>query len=383
MDNAGRMSLGVLLMIGFCVLAPLQDSFAKLIGGAVAVGLVAATRFVFQAGLLLPVALAFGWLHRPGRGEIGLHLLRGALLLVATAFFFTALRFMPIADAIAIFFVEPFILTLLGGLLLGEPIGPRRYVACGIGFAGALLIIQPSFEEVGAVAFLPLGTALCFAFYMILTRRMATRMHPITLQAYTALAALLVAAPVLLAFDGSDVAALDPSWPDMRAAWLLAGLGVIATLSHVCISFALSLAPASLLAPLQYLEIVGATLFGYLIFSDLPDALTFAGISLIVASGLYVFLRERHLARRRPDHAAGQCADAPIRARAAASSIATGRITSILGAVTDSCTGPVAVFDVPTCPSGAKLIPAMGQRNPSETPSTAPIGNSETGQPSA
>ena len=116
----------------------------------------------------------------------------------------------------------------------------------------------------GAVAFLPLGTALCFAFYMILTRRMATRMHPITLQAYSALAALVVAAPVLLAFDGSDVAALDPSWPDMRVAWLLAGLGVIATLSHVCISFALSLAPASLLAPMQYLEIVGATLFGYL-----------------------------------------------------------------------------------------------------------------------
>ncbi|HKL65049.1 MAG TPA: EamA/RhaT family transporter, partial [Roseovarius sp.] len=78
MDNAGRMSLGILLMIGFCVLAPLQDSFAKLIGGAVAVGQVAATRFLFQAGLLLPVAMAFGWLHRPGRAEIGLHLLRGA-----------------------------------------------------------------------------------------------------------------------------------------------------------------------------------------------------------------------------------------------------------------------------------------------------------------
>src|SRR6056297_158263 len=299
MDNAGRMSLGILLMIGFCVLAPLQDSFAKLIGGAVAVGQVAATRFLFQAGLLLPVAMAFGWLHRPGRAEIGLHLLRGALLLVATAFFFTALRFMPIADAIAIFFVEPFILTLLGGLILREPIGPRRYIACAVGFAGAMLIIQPSFREVGPVALLPLVTALCFAFYMILTRRMATRMHPITLQVYTAGAALVVAAPVLLAFDGSGIAPLDPSWPDARVAWLLLGLGVIATLSHVCISFALSLAPASLLAPLQYLEIVGATLFGYLIFSDLPDAMTFAGIALIVASGLYVFLRERRLGRRR------------------------------------------------------------------------------------
>ena len=298
MDNAGRMSLGILLMIGFCVLAPLQDSFAKLIGGAVAVGLVAATRFLFQAGLLLPVAMAFGWLHRPGRREIGLHLLRGALLLVATAFFFTALRFMPIADAIAIFFVEPFILTLLGGLLLGEPIGPRRYIACGVGFAGALLIIQPSFQEVGAVAFLPLVTALCFAFYMILTRQMATRMHPITLQVYTGLAALALAAPLLWVFKGSGFDPLDASWPAPDMLRLLVALGVVATLSHVCLSFALSLAPASLLAPLQYLEIVSATVLGFYIFGDLPDGLSVAGIVLIVASGLFVFLRERHLERR-------------------------------------------------------------------------------------
>jgi drug/metabolite transporter (DMT)-like permease len=294
----GRATLGIVLMVGFTLLAPLQDSFAKLIGGAVAVGQVAATRFVFQAALLLPLAAAFGWLHRPRRGEAALHLVRGALLLVATAFFFTAIRFMPIADAIAIFFVEPFILTLLGAALLGEPVGPRRYIACAIGFAGALLIIQPSFEEVGAVAFLPLVTALCFAFYMILTRRMATRMHPITLQAYTGLAALLIALPLLAGFEGSGLAPLDPGWPAAREAWLLVGLGVIATLSHVCISFALSLAPASLLAPVQYLEIVAATGLGYAIFGDLPDALAAAGIALIVVSGLYLFFRERHLQRR-------------------------------------------------------------------------------------
>lgn len=296
--DKGHTGIGILLMLGFCALAPLQDTFAKLVGSAVAVGQIAATRFVFQAALLLPLAAALGWLHRPRRGEVGLHLVRGALLLVATAFFFTAIRFMPIADAIAVFFVEPFILTLLGGLLLGEPIGPRRYVACGIGFAGALLIIQPSFQEVGAVALLPLVTALCFAFYMILTRKMVTRMHPITLQAYTGVAALLLAMPLLWAFAGSGVAALDPSWPAARELSLLVGLGVVATLSHVCVSFALSFAPASLLAPIQYLEIVAATAFGYYVFGDLPNPLTFAGIALIVASGLFVFFRERKLERR-------------------------------------------------------------------------------------
>ncbi len=293
-----RTLYGIFLMVGFSLIAPLMDSFAKLIGDAVAVAQIATTRFLVQSILLLPLAVAMGWLHRPGPAEMGLHLLRSALLLVATAFFFTAVQHMPIADAIAIFFVEPFMLTLLGGWLLNEGIGPRRYIACAVGFGGALLIIQPSFQELGLVACLPLVTALCFAFYMILTRRMATQMHPITLQSYTGLAALVIALPVLWGFDGSGIGPLDPSWPEPREFKLLAALGVVATLSHVCISFALSLAPASVLAPLQYLEIVGATVFGFYIFGDLPDRLTFVGITLIVASGLYVFLRERRKGHR-------------------------------------------------------------------------------------
>lgn len=289
---------GILLMVGFSLIAPLMDSMAKLIGDAVAVGQIAATRFAVQSALLLPLAALMGWLHRPDRSELGLHLVRSVLLMVATAFFFTAVRFMPIADAIAIFFVEPFILTLLGGWLLGEQVGPRRYIACAVGFGGALLIIQPSFQELGAVALLPLVTALCFAFYMILTRRMATRMHPITLQVYTGLAALVIAVPVLWSFNGTGIGPLDPSWPEARELKLLAALGLIATISHVCISFALSLAPTSVLAPLQYIEIVGATFFGFYIFGDLPDGLTFIGIALIVGSGLYVFVRERAMQRR-------------------------------------------------------------------------------------
>ncbi len=299
MSTQERPGLGIALMVGFALLAPMMDSFAKLIGDAVAVAQIATTRFVMQAALLMPLAALMGWLHWPGRAEVGLHLVRAALMLVATALFFQALKTLPVADAIAIFFVEPFILTLLGGLILREPIGPRRYIACAVGFAGALLIIQPSFAAFGAVAMLPLGTALLFAFYMILTRRMATRMHPITLQTYTGLAAMCLGLPVLVALNGSGIAALDPSWPDMRTVWLLLGMGVCATASHICLSFALSFAPASLLAPMQYLEIVGATVLGLLIFGDFPNALSLVGIALIIASGLYVFLRERHLQLKR------------------------------------------------------------------------------------
>nr|WP_241188177.1 DMT family transporter [Pseudohalocynthiibacter aestuariivivens] len=293
--------MGIALMVGFALLAPGMDAFAKLIGDSVAVAQVAVTRFLMQAGLLLPLAAVMGWLHLPDRTETCLHLLRAGIMLIATALFFQALQVLPIADAIAIFFVEPFILTLLGGLILREPIGPRRYIACAVGFAGALLIIQPSFSTFGPVAMLPLGTAMLFAVYMILTRRMATRMHPITLQTYTGLAATALGVPVLIWFNGSGITALDPVWPDMQAVALLLGMGIGATLSHICLSFALSYAPASLLAPIQYLEIVSATVLGLYLFGDFPDMLSLIGIALIIASGLFVFLRERHLdLKRRP-----------------------------------------------------------------------------------
>lgn len=298
--STDRATFGILLMVGFALLAPVMDTFAKLIGDALAVGQIAAVRFGVQAALLLPVALALRCLHRPGPAEMALHLTRAALILVATSCFFYALRYMPIADTLAIFFVEPFILTLLGALFLGEAIGPRRIIACSVGFAGAMLIIQPKFADVGLVALAPLVTALLFAFYMILTRSMATRMHPIALQTHTSLAALILAVPVLWAFNGSGISELDPSWPALREIWLLLGVGGMATISHICLSYSLRFAPASTIAPIHYLEIVSATILGFWVFGDLPGTLSMMGIALIVASGLYVFLRERHLERRIP-----------------------------------------------------------------------------------
>jgi drug/metabolite transporter (DMT)-like permease len=220
------------------------------------------------------------------------------MILVATGAFFQALRFMPIADAIAIFFVSPLILTLLGALLLGEEVGPRRIIACLVGFGGTLLVIRPSFEVFGAVAFLPLATALLFALYMLLTRRMAQRMHPVTMQAYTALATTALVVPVLIAFDGSGKALFDPAWPDGWGWVTLIGVGIAATVTHLFLSFALRLAPAATLAPLHYLEIAAATTFGWLVFSDLPDGLTVLGIAIIVGSGIFVLMRERKVSQR-------------------------------------------------------------------------------------
>lgn len=298
---ADRTLAGILCMVGFTVVAPMMDAFAKATPAHVPILQILAARFGIQVLVLVPVAGLFGLSAGAAPREWGLHLLRALLLLAATGMFFEALRHMPIANAIAIFFVEPFILTLLGGLLLGEEVGRRRIAACAVGFAGALMVIQPSFADLGPVALLPLGTAFCFAFYMVMTRSMARRTHPIDLQAKTAVAASAVVLPVLLGFEGSGVAALDPVRPEGLALWTLLGVGVAATISHLFISFALRLAPAATIAPLQYLEIVAATALGYWIFGDFPGLLTWAGIAVIVGSGLYVFARERALSlRRRP-----------------------------------------------------------------------------------
>ena len=285
-------------MVAFCVFAPVMDAFAKATPDAVPVTQIVAARFTIQAAILLPLALLLGHHQSPGLRDIGLHLARGFALLAATACFFAAVRHMPIASAIAIFFVEPFILTLLGALVLREAVGWRRLAACAVGFSGAMLVIRPSFADLGPVALLPLCTAFLFAIYMLLTRSMSRRMHPIALQAQTALAACLLILPPLVLMDGSGAVLWDPVWPQGFAIVTLLGVGIVATVSHLFITYALRHAPAATIAPLQYLEIVGAVAVGYVAFGDFPDTLTWAGIAIIVASGLYIFARERALGRR-------------------------------------------------------------------------------------
>ena len=227
-----------------------------------------------------------------------LFLLRGALILISTACIVGAVKFMPIADAIAIVFVEPLILTLVGGFLLGEEIGWRRITASVLGFVGCLMVIQPSFQAFGWVAFLPLGTAVAFGAYILLSRTMAQRLHPVTLQTYTGLAALSLALPCLLLGELTSFALLDPVLPSgIFWIWLFGG-GIAATISHVFLSYALRITPTTVIAPMQYLEIVTAAFFSYLVFGDFLNGIALIGAAIIVCAGLFVFWREQIAARQ-------------------------------------------------------------------------------------
>jgi drug/metabolite transporter (DMT)-like permease len=295
-----RIFPGILLMLAFCALAPLLDVSAKLAAeGGIPVGQITTARFVVQGLLMLAVVLvARTSLHLPARA-FGFILLRALFLILSTFSFVSGIAVMPVADALAIAFVEPFILLILGSLIFGDHVGRRRIAASAVGFGGALLVIQPSLAVFGWVALWPLGTAFFFAFYMLVTRAISAYMQPIAMQFHTSWTGLLICLPVMIAAEGSGIASLDPVWP-AGLMWLwLTGVGFWAAISHMCMTYALKFAPSATLTPLHYSEIVVAVALGYLIFDDFPNPMTWAGIGIIVLSGLYIIHRERLAAQAR------------------------------------------------------------------------------------
>ena len=291
-----RPFLGILLMLGFCILAPLGDSMAKLLGDSLSVGFLVMVRFAVQAILLLPLVWMFKYPMPKGARLIRLTAIRTVLHICGIGLMFTSLQYLDLADAIAIAFVMPFIMLLLGKFYLGEEVGPHRLAACAVGFIGTLLVVQPNFAEVGAPALLPMGVAVVFALFMLVTRQIAKDVNPIGLQALSGMMAVPVMAVALLAFPQSTLLFVAPV---SGADWvLLAVLGGLGTIAHLLMTWSLRFAPSATLAPMQYLEIPFGTIIGYLIFRDLPNGLAALGICITIAAGLYIVLRERATARR-------------------------------------------------------------------------------------
>jgi drug/metabolite transporter (DMT)-like permease len=290
-----RPFFGIMLMLGFCILAPLSDAVAKLLGETVAlVGLIC-VRFGVQAAMLAPIVLLRGGSLRTPPGAFPKILLRTCLHIAGIALMFSSLRYLPLADALAIAFVMPFIMLILGHFVLHETVGTHRIWACAVGFIGTLLVIQPNFVAVGWPALLPLGVAVVFALFMLVTRQIAKSIDAVHLQAVSGLQALLILIPSLLLFPNTP--GFDFTWPEGGTVWLLLVLGVLGTIAHLMMTGSLRFAPASTLAPMQYLEIPFGTAIGWLIFKDLPNGLATIGICITVSAGLYIIIREQRLSQ--------------------------------------------------------------------------------------
>ena len=280
-----------LLSMGMLVL-PCLDVFAKLLGQTAGPLEVTFWRFFIQTVLMLPFFIMAGAWSVP-KGTLILQMIRGLLLATATVFFFAALKHLPMAEAIAIFFAQPLILTVLSAVLLGERLRIRRITAIMAGFAGTLIILQPSVLVFGWAAGLPLISALSMALYMIITRRLADEVGATQMQFLGSLASTVVLAVLTVAFTwGGLVGGGMTPLSLTQISWVI-GMGLAATIGHALIVMAAQNAPANLLAPFQYVEIIGASTLGFLVFGDVPANTTFAGVAIIIASGLYLFHRER------------------------------------------------------------------------------------------
>lgn len=288
------------------LLVPMMDGVAKYLSARYPVVQVVWARYCFHLLLLLPLVLRYHGVRALQPQRPALQLLRSGFLLGSTALFFGAIATIPIADALALVFISPFVVTALSAWLLRESVGARRWVAVAAGFVGALIIIRPGFGVFDWSSLLALGAGGCYACYIVTTRTLsAAGMPPLVTLAFVGLAGTVVMS-VLVA----------PAWVTPSAAdwgWMVT-MGALAATVHYLITRALQHAPASLLAPYSYTEMISATAVGYLAFGDFPDVLTWVGVAVIIGSGIYISLRERWLARRR-QLAAGRPPPAPSDAR--------------------------------------------------------------------
>ena len=187
--TADRPIIGIFFIVGFCIFAPMGDAAAKAISLATPMMMILLFRYSMQFALPIPIILATGKQIAMSKRVLRIIIVRSVIHIAGVTAMYVALRYLPLADALAIAFVYPFIMLVMGWMFLGEQVGIRRITACAIGFAGTLMIVQPSFAAVGAPALLPVLVAFLFATLVLLTRQIAKEYDPVCLQTVSGLTA--------------------------------------------------------------------------------------------------------------------------------------------------------------------------------------------------
>ncbi|MCA0187797.1 MAG: DMT family transporter [Proteobacteria bacterium] len=281
MSHPQRPLLGAGLAMVALILFVLLDATAKHLSSRYPVPLLIWARYTVHLALMLILLgpRLRSRLYRTGRPL--LHLLRSGLLLGTSLCGLAAFNRLPLAEATAVIFASPVIVVLLARPLLGEQIGPWRSTAVVMGFAGVLLVARPG-GGLGpeGIAF-ALAAAVFYAVYQILTRKMSRTESPVTLLFHTALTGSVVMSAALPGFDHGPT-------PDARECLLFLAMGTLAASAHFLLTKAFREAPASLLSPMLYVQIVWATLFGWLVFDQVPDALALGGMAVIGIAGILI-----------------------------------------------------------------------------------------------
>jgi drug/metabolite transporter (DMT)-like permease len=288
--------LGIALMCGAVALFAVLDTTAKYLNTQMNALEVTWARYTSAFLLTLFVSNPF---TEPGLMRTKRPLLqftRGTLLVASTALNFLALRWLQLDEALSIVFTFPFIVAIASGPMLGEWIGWRRWTAIGVGFAGVLLIVRPGLQGMHPAAGLSFAATICYGLYAV-TTRIASRVdsNQTSLFYNNAVGAALML-PVI-----PFVWSAPASW---LIALMLLGTGVLGSLGHFFLIAGHRLAPASVLAPFIYTQLIWVVILGYVVFNHMPTLWTLGGAALVVGSGLYMLWRERQLGRSTAGEAA-------------------------------------------------------------------------------
>jgi drug/metabolite transporter (DMT)-like permease len=286
-DHRRQRLIGIALMCGAVACFACLDAMAKYLGGHMDPLQVVGMRFISA----LFLALIFSNpITRPGMlksARPGLQVVRALMMLGTTIFNFLAFRYLQLDEALAILFSTPFLVAVLAGPLLGEWVGWRRWTAIGVGFLGVLVVIRPGFGGFQWAALLSVVSALFYAGYAIATRMVMRYDSSDTTLFYANVVGVGVMLPVLPLVWTAPPNALD--------LLLLLAVGAFGSAGHYLLIVAHRMAPASVLSPFMYTQLLWATILGYLVFANVPNRWTIAGAAIVVGSGLYLLYREQRV----------------------------------------------------------------------------------------
>lgn len=285
--------LGISLMVGAMLLFPYLDVCAKFLGqwGIPVIEIVWA-RLFFGMVITAPILLVKEGAQALRPRDSKINALRGFTLVISTMMFFWALKYLGVAETLAIYFVQPLFITALAPWVLKEKVGLNRWIAVAIGFVGVLIIIRPGFMELNPGVFLAAGSGFGSAITLLLTRKLAGNSSAIANTFYTSLFGSVIAGIALIPFWQT------PNWEELALMVLLSTIGTTANFLTI---LAMQFAEASLLAPFGYTEMINAVLGGWLFFGDFPDHWTFVGVAVLITCAIYISFRERGLSSSAPE----------------------------------------------------------------------------------
>lgn len=282
-DSIDRPLAGIVIMLVGIAAFAVMDATIKWLTADYPVPQVVALRSWFGLPLLFLLAMRAGGLQALRTQRPLVHVGRYGLVMLLSLSFFWALSAMKLVDAITIAFAAPIIITALSVPLLREAVGMRRWIAIGVGFCGVLIMLRPGIGVFQWAALAALGSALVYALLMVTTRVFKSTESTAALMLYPQLGMSL-----------SGILMVNFFWvtPTMQDLALFALAGFFGSIGVMCLTHAFRLAPVAAIAPFEYTALLWATLLGFLIWGELPDSITLAGASIVIASGLYIIYRE-------------------------------------------------------------------------------------------